>query len=103
MKALFNATCGSCFVFRPRCTYVYLRDEHGKIVTSESVPLCDVCRKKWRGNYRLHERHKAIPAAVASPPAPAPVASHGSSPPPPTPPAAPADTPAAATETDTRP
>ena len=49
---MFNGTCSKCGVFKPRCATVTF------IPFAKGVTLCDICRKVYKGTYRLHDKHK---------------------------------------------
>ncbi len=60
MKAAFNGVCSICERFKPRCASVFLRWP-GKATEYQLTltVLCEDCRKRWHGAYKLDMRHKS--------------------------------------------
>lgn len=57
MKAMFNGTCAYCERFKPRCAKTTVSGDGSKCVI-----LCEGCRKKYRGRYRVFPEHKSVKA-----------------------------------------
>jgi hypothetical protein len=57
-KAEFNGVCEWCRALKPRCAVVEVRSpimyDHGR-----TIAVCDKCRKRYRGRYRLAEAHRS--------------------------------------------
>lgn len=59
MRGLFNDTCSSCQLHRPRCAVVHMKTV-SRFPPGRPVVLCDVCRRgeEFRGRFKADGRHK---------------------------------------------
>jgi hypothetical protein len=56
MRGSFNGVCQACNSFKPRCATIYWRKK-GNIFHTVPQILCEGCRKKHAGEFRLDEKH----------------------------------------------
>jgi hypothetical protein len=57
VKATFNGKCSSCGQIKPRCARINFR-VRGNEFQDGTTPLCQECRKRWKGQYRLAAEHR---------------------------------------------